>query len=675
MRTGRIRQRILRLALLPMLLVVPLVLMMAWLWSNEVGYRQLLMKVNTDLAVAQASLQTTQQQYLLRLALVSESSGLRRSSYQLTDSMQAVNRQALGLQLEQLRQQTRLDYIRLLDTDHCDLLRPGHCEYPNSPLLATARAGQLASGVELFSAAQLNELSPALAMRARLALTETERARPTQRQQESRGMMLHFVYPLKDHQGEVVALLVAGLLMNGNVAFVDQLKATVYGEGSLMAGSRGTVTLFLDDVRISTNVPDQQRPGRRALGTRVSEQVRLQVLDEGQPWIDRAFVVSDWYISGYTPITDVYQQRVGMLYTGFLEAPYQAELDHWLGQLFILLALLLLLCGLICWYGARAIFKPVEMMAQVIPKIRAGQRFRMPPLQSRDELTLLAVEFNAMLDQLDAQHDQIQAAATELERKVACRTDDLQQHIQLLNRTREQLVAKGKLAAIGELTAGIAHEINNPAAVILGYLDLMMLELGEAGLPVKDEARLIVEQVGRIRALINNLLQFSRPEEHRAALTAVDLNQLVHDTQLLIKHDLNRKQLSLHLDLRASLPVAASRQLLQQVLINLIVNATQAMEMGGRLTIRSRNWRGKGVLLLVKDTGCGIAPELLGRIFDPFFSQTQGGTGLGLSISYSIIQRMKAEIDVRSRSGIGSCFYIWLQVWTEPVQAGLPAQC
>lgn len=656
-----IRYRLLVLALVPVLLVMPLVVGMAYLWSQEVGYRHLLMKVSSDLAVAQDSFAATQQRYLLQLALAAESLNLRDQLANLQQTPTSLPRTELAQQLLGLQQQNQFDYVRLIDPQRCNWLGKHQCQYPDSPLLQQALAGQPANGVELFSAEQLRSLSAQLAVRAYLPLTDTARAQPTQRIAETRGMMLHFVYPLTDQRGEVSALLTAGILMNGNFAFVDKLKATVYGEGTLVDGSLGTVTLFLDDVRISTNVPDQQQPSRRALGTRVSEQVRQQVLDQGLPWLNRAFVVSDWYVSGYQPIVDVQGQRVGMLYTGFLEAPFKAEFYQWLQLLSVFFVIALLLCGYWAVRRARAIFKPVEQMAHVITRIRQGEHQRMPPLKGQDELSILALQFNQLLDQLEKQHLQIQQAADQLELKVAERTADLKQHIVLLQRTREQLVAKGKLAAIGELTAGIAHEINNPTAVILGYLDLMMAELGEAAAPVEAEAQLIVEQVERIRAIINNLLQFSRPDDYRAPLTAIDINQVVRDTQPLIKHDLARKQIQLQLDLRASRKALGNKQQLQQVLINLIINAVNAMTDGGRLRIRSRNWRQQGVLLVVRDDGCGIAAELLNRVFDPFFSKTQGGTGLGLSVSYAIVQRLDAEIDVRSRVGVGSCFYLWLK--------------
>ena len=658
-----IRSRLLILVLLPLLLMASVLVALLYLWTTDVGYRHLLMKVSTDLAVANESFHKTQQSYLTELALLAQSREFRKFylASKAVEHNTVTSSSALAGQLQKMQLNSGLDFIALLSPSGCQLLNLASCDYRQSPLLQQALIGRAVSGVEVFSATDLNYLSPELAQRAKLQLEPTERARPVQRSSEERGMLLHLVYPLTDEQGRVQALLSAGVLMNGNATFVDQIKETVYGAGSLDFDSVGTVTIFLEDVRISTNVPAVQKPGARALGTRVSETVRQKVLVQGERWLDRAFVVSDWYISGYLPIVDVYNKRVGMIYAGFLEAPFKSQFYRWMWQLLVIFAVIVGVCALLVVRGAKGIFKPIEGMVTVISQIRQGHRQRIKiPVNTSSELLTLGVEFNLMLDQLERQHDHIEDSAAQLEIKVTERTASLNQHISLLQRTREQLVAKEKLAAIGELTAGIAHEINNPTTVILGYLDLMVAELGEAGEQVSEEVALIVQQVDRIRSIINDLLQFSRPGEYSSPVAKIDINEVVKSTAVLIKHDLLQKNIRLRLDLRATSTVYCNRQQMLQVLINLIVNAVAAISSDGRITIRSRNWRAQGVILIIRDNGCGMPEQTVSRIFDPFFSKTPGGTGLGLSVSYSILQGMQAEIAVRSRPGFGSVFYIWL---------------
>src|SRR6185312_3508767 len=153
-----------------------------------------------------------------------------------------------------------------------------------------------------------------LGARARLELVPTPNAVPTDREEETRGMVVHSASPVSLDGGRP-AVLVGGMLLNQNLEFIDTINDLVYRAASLPAGSQGTATLFLDDVRITTNV--RLFEDRRALGTRVSATVRSAVLDQGRTWLDSAFVVNDWYISAYEPVVDSYGTRVGMLYVGF----------------------------------------------------------------------------------------------------------------------------------------------------------------------------------------------------------------------------------------------------------------------------------------------------------------------------------------------------------------------
>ena len=656
-----IRARLLVLVLGPMLFMALMLIALLYFWTNQVSYRQLLMKANTDLAVAAQGFQNTQQHYYNQLIISSQKQQLLKllqihPQFRNTD----LYRQTLQQKLQEIKQSAGLSFVQLLDKRQCKLANIALCQHFNSKLVDAASRGEGGSAVEIFSALQLETIDKSLALHARVPIKNTENAISTQKSVEDRAMVLHLAYPLINANGQVRAILSAGVLMNRNNAFVDQIKRTVYSEGSLHTQSVGTVTLFLDDVRISTNVPDHDQIGGRAIGTRVSTQVRDKVLIEGERWLDRAFVVNDWYISGYLPITDSAGARVGMIYAGFLESPFRQELYDWLWQLLLLVAVVLIGCAYIVIHGAKSIFYPIENMAKVITAIRSGFRQRIQlPNDASLELLTLAQQFNLMLDQLESQHDHIEQEAGLLEVKISKRTHALNQHINLLQSTREQLIAKEKLAVIGQLTAGIAHEINNPTAVILGHLDLMSTELKGCGYDAQDDINIMLQQVERIRTLINDLLLLSRPGDHFETSSHIDVNELIHATRILVKHDLLRKNISLLFDLRATALTIGNRQKYQQVLINLLINAIAASDNSSQIKISTRNWRGF-VIILVADKGCGMQAKTVERIFDPFYSQTKGGTGLGLSISYSLLQSQKAQISVHSKMNNGTSFCLWL---------------
>lgn len=655
-----VRYRVLALALLPVVVVAPAVVGLSIAWSRQFSYEQLLLKVNGDLAVAHDVFQRTQRDYLDDL-------GRLAGSYRFRIGLETGDGAALREQIATLRATQAFDFLHLTDLAGRILYEDGGRSMPETPLRQRARSGLPSAGVEVFNAERLAEESPGLAERVRLALVPTERATPTERLVEDRGMVIRALYPVQNASGVTVAMLDGGVLLNHNFAFVDTIRDLIYGPGSLPPDGRGTVTVFLDDVRITTNVP--YRPGQRALGTRVSQEVRHKVLERGEDWVDRAFVVNDWYISAYEPIVDVHGARVGMLYAGFLEAPFRDAWRQALEFFLLLFAAVMLISIVLAIRGARSVFKPLEAMAAVVRATQAGLERRVGPVHTHDELGELARQFDDMLDLLKERNQQLRQAADQLEAKVQERTRELSERnlelertIRLLHETRRHLVMAEKLAALGELTAGVAHEINNPTAVILGHLDLLVAELGDAVTPYKAEVDLIVEQVYRIRGIINRLLQYARPSAVLGPMQDVDVNAVIRDTLQLVQHTISASGAQIVSDLNATHSIRIDRSELQQVLVNLIVNAVhavQAVGRRGRVSVHSEDWE-RGVRIAVTDDGAGIPEHLQHRVFDPFFTTKADGTGLGLSISYGIVRRYGGTITVDSKEGEGTTFEILL---------------
>ena len=659
---GTVRYKLLVLVLFPILLVMPIVLALAIFWGARFTYDQLFIKVNTDLTVADDIFGRIREDYLNRLGRLAE-------SYAFRTAIDADNAGAIQQQLSELKASTGSTYLHVIDISGNRLYEenPTGRSRSSSSLLTAAQGIPIVS-VEIFTAKDLAAEDPFMARNNELLLLETLHARPSERTTEDRGMMIRAIYPVKHASGKIVALLDGGVLLNRNFDFVDTIRDLVYGPGSLLQGSIGTVTVFLDDVRITTNVP--LRPGERALGTRVSDEVRSRVLDEGEIWIDRAFVVNDWYISAYEPILDETGKRIGMLYAGYLEAPYRNSLWRALTVLVFMFLVLMVLSSLVAIRGAKSIFKPLEAMAKVVHATRSGKAQRIGKVASQDEIGELAREFDVMLDLLEKRSRQVRDWADQLENKVAERTAELQNKnadllrtIRVLRETRQQLVVAEKLAALGELTAGVAHEINNPTQVMLGNLDVIMAELGPALEPVHNEIELIIQQVYRIQEIINNLLQYARPNEFAGYMTEVDINVLVRDTLKLVQHMRKGSSFSIELDLQASYRININQQELQQVLVNLIVNAIHAVQdRNDHILLMTRDWDERGVMICVKDNGVGMDEEQLGRIFNPFYStKGQGeGSGLGLSVSYGLIRRYGGNISVKSAPGEGAEFTVWL---------------
>ncbi len=219
-----------------------------------------------------------------------------------------------------------------------------------------------------------------------------------------------------------------------------------------------------------------------------------------------------------------------------------------------------------------------------------------------------------------------------------------------------------KLSAMGTLSAGVAHEINNPLGVITSRVEVALMEAEGMEIPKQliEDLKVIDKHAHRAARVTQGLLSFSRPAAGR--LRPLDLNIVIEETLLLVEKQLEKERILLERRLAPDLPkVVGNVGQLEQVLLNLVTNAREAMKSGGRIRIESRPAQNRaGVQLLIADTGEGIPDELVQRIFDPFFTTKETGTGLGLSITYGIVKEHGGTLDVESEVGKGTTFTITL---------------
>jgi len=234
--------------------------------------------------------------------------------------------------------------------------------------------------------------------------------------------------------------------------------------------------------------------------------------------------------------------------------------------------------------------------------------------------------------------------------------DDITERVEL----EAQLSQADKLSSVGLLAAGVAHEVNTPLAVISSYAQMLSKQV-QADPQKSALLEKITRQTFRASEIVNNLLNFSRTSS--AEFTEVDVNKVISDTLALLEHQLKTARIKVQDELTHQLPpISGNPGRLQQVFLNLFLNAKDAMVNGG--TLRIATWNGEGVNVLVSDTGAGIAPENIRKIYDPFFttkSAREGqprGTGLGLSVTYGIIQEHAGKIRVESQPGEGTSFYL-----------------
>jgi signal transduction histidine kinase len=240
---------------------------------------------------------------------------------------------------------------------------------------------------------------------------------------------------------------------------------------------------------------------------------------------------------------------------------------------------------------------------------------------------------------------------------------ELQARISAQHEAEARLIQAAKLAAVGEMAAGVAHELNNPLTTVVGFTELALEDL-PVDSPLRTDLDMVLKESRRARSVVRRLLDFARQSE--TSRVKADVNEIVDDVMLLTKHLMHTNNVRPEVRLGSNLPWAlVDRNQIKQVVINLVNNALYAMPEGGRLVVETslasrynRQW----VALIVRDTGVGIPPENLERIFEPFFTTRadRGGTGLGLSVTYGIVTDHGGMIEVESQVNAGSSFTVWL---------------
>jgi signal transduction histidine kinase len=240
---------------------------------------------------------------------------------------------------------------------------------------------------------------------------------------------------------------------------------------------------------------------------------------------------------------------------------------------------------------------------------------------------------------------------------------ELQARISAQMEAEARLIQAAKLAAVGEMAAGVAHELNNPLTSVVGFTELALDELPMES-PIRKDLDLVLQEARRARSVVRRLLDFARQGE--TSRVKADINEIVDDVMMLTKHLMHASHVQSEIRLGEGLSwVSVDRNQIKQVVINLVNNALYAMPEGGRLVVetaeRSRYER-RWMTLTVSDTGEGIPPENLERIFEPFFTTRadHGGTGLGLSVTYGIVTDHSGMIEVESTVKQGSTFTVWL---------------
>jgi len=535
--------------------------------------------------------------------------------------------------LEKVRIDNNLDFLALTDARGFVVVRG---RYPfkagddqsNDVMVAQSLEGKYISGTQILPQELLNKEGERLAEQAFMLFVKTPRAAPRARDRETDGMVIKAAVPVFDNNDELLGVLYGGILLNRNYEIVDRIKDVVYKSETYQGKETGTATIFKWDLRISTNVKNSK--GLRAIGTRVSEDVYRKVLENGEPFIGRAYVVNANYITAYEPIRDVTGIILGILYVGILEQPF-IDMRNQVVLFFLGIALVGVVVALIIGYFlARSISKPIEKLAYATYEVSQGNFPATLDVASEDEIGQLAQSFLYMSQSLK----------------------------QTMSDLKE--LNKRYLGLLGFTT----HELKQPLGVLKGYLIMLQDEtLGKLSTTLQKEAILEMRSnVNTLNDMIQKYLQLTKIEAGKLVVEKKQINLFEEAIAPVLEGEssqLDIKNMKIDFEGREKieqLTVTADPILMRIVFSNLITNAIKYSITGGKITLGFREKNGC-YRFNVKNEGPGIPENKLTLVFEKFVRidykelGKQLGTGLGLYNTKEIIEKHGGTIWAESEEG------------------------
>lgn len=565
----------------------------------------------------------------------------------LTAKRDLIIREAMGGQADLLRQELErvrieygLDVLTVVDRKGIVLTRtrPPYASKDfkgNDELVRRALRKEIVSSTVIVPPEELAEEGPELARQAYMEFIPTPKAKGRPEDRETAGMMLKAAVPILDINNEVWGAIYGGKLLNRNYEIVDKVKDAVFKGERYKGKDTGTATIFQWDLRISTNVLDKNR--LRAIGTRVSREVYDQVLENGRAFVDRAFVLDDWYIAAYEPIRNLTGEVIGILYVGTLEAPYtdlrKNVVYSFLGVAFFGLVLVLFLA----YFITRSITRPIDNLMKATEGIAGGDFSHEVPVESRDEVGHLAASFNRMVRTLRTTMEELYVVNTKLQ--------DLNRHYL-------------------EMVSFITHELNQPMGVLKGFL-IMLQDQSLGPLTTSKQRQAVGTMLRNVNVLINMIqkyLQLGRIESGRMEVNKAWIPVFEEGLAPVLedeKQQLEARRMRVILENEEAFRRAeaeADPLLLRIVFSNLIGNAVKYGKEGGKIWVGFRE-EPTELLFYVKNEGQGIPPEKLNLVFEKFarlegeLERRRRGTGLGLFNAQQIVEKHGGRIWAESEEG------------------------
>lgn len=471
---------------------------------------------------------------------------------------------------------------------------------------------------------------------------------------KSEHMVLRTAYPILGRDTTLAGALVGGVLLTKDNALAERLKEALYGDTTHQGQDIGCADIFQKNMNVSIDTAPPEGTGTACVTA--PQEASESVITNGKDWIGETLTGGERYASYFTPLYDIEKNIIGMLHTGLLEDRYR---DRQRQTILIFLGITMvgmIVSVYIFFFLGSIIIKRIRILKTATEAIASGTLdYDLPP-DVFSGFGIIDEAFNTLSHSLKERDDR-------------------------LKKVFKQLTRTERLVSLGQIAAGVAHEINNPLGGILLYSNLVLEELPEDS-PARKNMKKIIYQSDRCKEIVQNLLDFARTPSD--TMLPLSINEIITKTLSLVRDQSLFHGIEIETMLSDNLPdVRGDRSRLEQVFLNLFINAADAMEGGGRLTISTQLltresgdfdrvvFETEKICLLtgtdmlkiaVTDTGTGIDKTYQSHIFEPFFTTKDPGqgTGLGLSIAYGIIQQHDGFIDMESEPGEGTTFFILL---------------
>jgi two-component system NtrC family sensor kinase len=511
-----------------------------------------------------------------------------------------------------LKSKLGLDYLYVVESEKKDSVQ--------SDIARRAFQGNSNGGTRIIDSCELKRMGEAMVRRARIDIRPTPMARPGTRTAVTSAMAIEYATPIFDANGRISRVMYGGRIVNRYDGLIDKIHDIVYESRLYRSKPVGTVTIFQDDVRIATNVLDNN--GRRAIGTRVCEQVYDHVVVKGTPWLDRAFVVTDWYLTAYEPIRDVNGAIVGILYVGILEKQFIDMIHDALLRYLLILGIAAILAGVVAFLLAAGVSKPLTTFVSATATLADGDMtHRVETPTSVYEIKRLAVSFNEMAEKLH------------------------QRELALKEKNAELAVLNGRYL---DLVSMVSHELKGIlASAMLNACTVRDGYLGEVTEKQKKSLDSVVRNLDYFDMTVKNFLNLSRIEKQELTLSLsnVFLKEDVVDVSV---DAYSRQALAKGVTIENEIPfectLFADASLLLMVTNNLIGNAIKYGTASGtiRITLAENE---ETATITVFNTGRPLAGVEIEKLFKRFSrletspeARKVRGTGLGLFLCKTIVE-------------------------------------